>query len=77
MPVLKPDGSVRIYGDYKVTFNQFLDVPEYPMPTVEELFPQMNGGEKFLKIDPCSAYQQALLDEESKQFFTINTPLGL
>ena len=77
VPVLKPDGSVRICGDYKVTINPVLDVPEYPMPTAEELFTQLNGGEKFSKLDLSSAYQQVLLDEESRQYVTINTHLGL
>ena len=77
VPVLKPDGTVRICGDYKVTINPELDLPEYPMPTAEELFTQLNGGEKFSKLDLSSAYQQVLLDEESKQYVTINTHLGL
>ena len=77
VPVLKPDGTIRICGDYKVTINPELDVPEYPMPTAVELFTQLNGGEKFSKLDLSSAYQQVLLDEESKQYVTVNTHLGL
>ena len=63
--------------DYKVTINSALDVPEYPMPTVEELFTLQNGGQSFYKLDLSSAYQQVLLDEESRQYVPINTPLGL
>ena len=51
VPVLKPDGTVRICRDYKVIINPVLDVPEYPMPTAKELFTQLNGGEKFTKLD--------------------------
>ena len=41
-PVLKPDGTVTICGDFKVTLNQYLDVPDYPMPTSEELFTKIS-----------------------------------
>ena len=40
-------------------------------------FAQLNGGEKFSKLDLSSTYQQVLLDEESKQYVKINTHLGL
>ena len=73
VPVLKPDGSVRICGDYKATINPYLDVQEYTMPSAEELFTQLNWGE----IDLSSAYQQVILDDDSKQYVTINTHLGL
>ncbi|PFX22103.1 Retrovirus-related Pol polyprotein from transposon 17.6 [Stylophora pistillata] len=47
------------------------------MPTADDLFIQLNGGEKCTKLDLSSAYHQVLLDEESRQYVTINTHLGL
>jgi len=41
VPVLKPDGSVRICGGYKVMINPVLDVPEHPLPTGDDLFGQL------------------------------------
>ena len=57
--------------------DEVLDAPEYPMPTAEKLFTQLNGGEKFIKLDLSSAYQKVLLDEESRQYVPINAHLGL
>ena len=68
VPVLKPDGTVTICGDFKVTPNQYLDVPEYPMPTSEELFTKLNGGELFTKLDLRHAYQKVVLDEKSQPY---------
>ena len=33
--VMKPDGNVRICGDYKVTINQYLEVDKHPLPKAE------------------------------------------
>lgn len=38
VPVLKPDGSVRICGDYSMTINPVLEVHEYPMQTAHDIF---------------------------------------
>ena len=62
---------------YKGTIIPVLDVPEHPMPTTDDLFTQLNGEEKFTKLDLSSAYQQVLLDEQSRQYITINTHRGL
>ena len=66
MTVPKPDGSVRICGDYKVTINPDLEVDHYPLPTLEDLFATLAGGLKFSKLDLSHAYQQVLLDEKSQ-----------
>lgn len=77
VPVLKPDGTVRICGDYKVTVNNDLEVHQYPLPKAEDLFANLNGGKKFSKLDLSHAYQQVLLDNESRAYVTINTHQGL
>ncbi|XP_056118298.1 uncharacterized protein K02A2.6-like [Rhinichthys klamathensis goyatoka] len=77
VPVLKGDGTVRICGDYKLTINQAAKLETYPIPRVEDLFSMLAGGKTFTKLDMSHAYQQSLLDEESKQYVTINTHKGL
>lgn len=37
----------------------------------------LTGGCKFTKLDLSSAYQQMVLDEESRPYVTVNTPKGL
>ncbi len=77
VPVLKDDGTFCICGDYKLTINQAAKLETYPIPRVEDLFSMLAGGKTFTKLDMSHAYQQLLLDEESKQYVTINTHKGL
>ena len=77
VPVLKPDGSVRIYGDYKVTVNKVSQLHNYPIPSLEDLYTKLSGGKFFMKLDLSHAYKQICLDEVSKKYITINTHKGL
>ena len=77
VPVLKPNGKVRICADFKVSLNQNIDVQQYPLPRVDELLTVLRGGQKFSKIDLADAYLQIELDEESKKYCVITTHKGL
>ena len=77
VPVLKPDGSLRLCGDYKQTVNAVAIPDKYPLPRVDDLLPSLAGGESFTKLDLAHAYQQLVLDEDSSILATVNTPKGL
>ena len=77
VPVLKADNTIRICGDYKVTVNQVSKLDRYPIPKIEDLFAKLSGGTVFTKLDLSQAYQQLMLDEESKKYIVINTHRGL
>eukprot|EP00066_Takifugu_rubripes_P012215 XP_011601481.1 PREDICTED: uncharacterized protein K02A2.6-like [Takifugu rubripes] len=77
VPVLKPDDTVRLCGDYKLTVNQISKLEQYPIPKIEDLFATLSGGQKFSKLDLSHAYHQISLDEEAKKYVTINTHKGL
>ncbi|KAL5475243.1 hypothetical protein EMCRGX_G027319 [Ephydatia muelleri] len=75
--VPKPDGSVWICGDFRVTVNPSLKVDQYPLPRVEDILATLQDSTTFSKIDLQSAYLQMELEEGSKEVTTINTQKGL
>ena len=75
--VPKSDKSLRICGDYKVTINAALQQDVYPLPTAEDLFATLSGGELFTKLDLSNAYQQLELTPDSVPYLVINTHEGL
>ena len=77
VPVRKPNGSVRLCRDYKVTINPYLNVNQYPLPRPEELFATLNNGQHFTKLDLSEAYLQIELDDDAKKYLVINTHKGL
>lgn len=74
---MKTGGSVRVCGDFKVTVNSYLDIPEYSFPTSDILFTGLNGGQFFIKLDLFHAYKQIVLDKDSWEYAIINTHQGL
>lgn len=52
----KPDGSVRICGDFKIAINSQLDIEQYPLPTGESLLHTNRYGTHFSKLDLKDAY---------------------
>lgn len=77
VPVVKPNNRVRICGDYKTTVNPALNVEQYPLPRIEDIFASLAGGKRFSKIDLTQAYLQMELDDTSQDLLIINTHKGL
>ena len=71
--VPKADKSVWLCGDYKVTVNPCIEVPQHPLSCAEDIFATLAGGTVFTKLDLSHAYQQLQLDEHAQELLTINT----
>ena len=76
VPILKPNGDLRICGDYKVTINNVLMDFKYPLPRIDEIFAALEGGELFTKLDLTNAYNQLVLDDESQLLCAWSTHIG-
>ena len=77
VPVIKPDGSIRICADYSTTINAHSVCEQYPLPTLEELLSRIGTGSTFTKLDLSQAYHHLELAPESRKYTTINTVKGL
>lgn len=78
VPVVKSDGkTVRICADFKETLNPVCDMVQYPLPTSEDIFATLAGGETYSTLDLSNAYHQLKLSEESTKYMVINTHKGL
>ena len=75
--VMKDDGkSVRICSDFKLTINQASKLDHYLILRIEDLFAKLTGGKSFSKLDMSQAYQQVILEEDSRPYAVINTHTG-
>ena len=78
MTVPKKDGSIRLWGDYKVTVNPLLEADMYLLLRPVDIFATYSGGKKtFTTLDLSHANNQLILDEESRKYVVVNTHRGL
>ena len=75
--VPKADGTTRLCGDFAVTINPQLNIPQYPIPLPDSVFVKLQGEKRFIKLDLKNARQKLPLEPDSQQFVTINTHFGL
>lgn len=73
----KPNGEVRICGDFSTGLNSALESHQYPLPLPEDIFATLAGGKFFSNLDLADAYLQIMVNESSKPLLTINTHRGL
>ena len=69
------DASLRVCIDPR-PLNNVLQRELYPLPTMEEVLPNMSTARVLSKIDLQSGYWHCELDHESSLLTTIITPLG-
>lgn len=77
VPITKPNGDVRVCADYKVTLNSSIQDFNYPIPRIEDIFAQMNGGRYFCTLDLNKAYLHYKMDDESAILQCLSTHKGL
>ena len=68
--VPKRDGTFRIRGDFKVTLNPVPQVDQHPIPKPDDIIESLAGGKVFTTLDLPQAYQQLMMDDESKELVT-------
>nr|XP_012217182.1 PREDICTED: uncharacterized protein K02A2.6-like [Linepithema humile] len=69
----KPNGDIRICGDYSTGLNQALEPHQYPLPIPDEIFAKLANKKIFSVIDLSDAFLQIEVAEESQKYLTINT----
>ncbi|XP_062596409.1 uncharacterized protein K02A2.6-like [Saccostrea cucullata] len=67
--------KVRICIDPK-DLNKALKRSHYPLPTIEEILPNLSRAKVFSVLDARNGFWHAELDKESSMLTTFNTPFG-
>ena len=72
--VVKP-GKLRMCIDPK-HLNQNIKRSHYPLPTIEDLLPDLSKTKIFSVVDAKNGFWHVELDDESSYLTTFNTPFG-
>ena len=75
VPVLKPNGKVRICIDL-TKLNKAVQWEVHPMPSVNESLAKLGNSKIFSKLDANSGFWQIPLNEEFRLLATFVTPFG-
>ena len=73
--VVKKPGKLRLCLDPK-DLNKALKRPNYPMPTIEGILPELAKAQVFSVLDAKDGFWQVKLTEVSSDLTTFATPFG-
>ena len=75
----KLDGNIRcalIPAKQSVNIKPYIEVPKYPLPTVDELLPKLNNAKKFSFVDVYKGFTNIELVDSSSFLTSLHTPIG-
>ena len=75
VPVLKPNGKVRICVDL-IQLNKSVNREVHPIYSVDDSLAKLSKSRVFSKLDANSGFWQFPLDKESRLLTTFITPYG-
>lgn len=75
--IRKKNGQLRICADFSTDLNNSLQQNRHPLLHCNEIFTKLSNCRYFSQIDLSDAFLQVEIDEDSKNFLTINTHRGL
>ncbi len=76
VPVRKPDGSIRICGDFR-KLNAATTVEPYSIPRIDELLNKFGEATVLNKINLTKGFHQVKVKESDQEKLTIVTPFGI
>ena len=75
--VVKSNKDLRLCIDGSKTINPHIETHHYPLPVIDELLANKSNAKLFCVLDLKGAYQQLVVNEETKKLLAINTAFGM